>query len=93
MTNNTNERNEMNKISKIEVQQSIMTTQNRLANQAECKMLVATIDWHSRLRRGVILGNVLGIDGGPIERHNAAIRDAELRLNQLIAHLSTQKFV
>ena len=73
----------MNKISKIEVQKSMMITQNRLAYQAERKMLVAKIDWHSRLRRGVLLGNVLGIDGGPVERHDAAIRDAELRLHQL----------
>ena len=86
-TSNTNERNEMNKISKIEVQKSMMMTQNRLAYQAERKMLVAKIDWHSRLRRGVILGSVLGIDEEKIEfdvdRHDAAIRDAELRLHQL----------
>ena len=75
----------MNKISKIEVQQSIMTTQHRLANQAECKVLIATIDWHSRLRRGVLLATSLGIseDDSRTEFHDAAIRDAELRLNQL----------
>ena len=69
----------MNKISKVQVQ--------RNANNAERKMLAAKIDWHSRLRRGVILGSVLGINEEQIEfdvdRHDAAIRDAELRLHQM----------
>ena len=84
----------MNKISKIEVQKSMMMTQNRLAYQAERKMLVAKIDWHSRLRRGVILAYDLFPDKTPtyvsvkqhefdIDRHDDAIRDAELRLHQL----------
>ena len=73
---NTNERNEMNKISKI--------NQLKAANQAERKMLAAKIDWHSRLRRGVLLATSLGIsEDDRTEFHDAAIRDAELRLHQM----------
>mgnify|MGYP003149921203 CR=1 FL=1 len=63
----------MKRISKV--------NQLKATKQAERKMLAAKIDWHSRLLRGVLLANLRHVES--VERHEAAIRDAELRLHQL----------
>ena len=69
--NNTNERNEMNKISKIELQ--------RNAKNAERQRVAAKMDWHlRRISEAHETGNQFDVD-----RHDAAIRDAELRLHQM----------